>query len=300
MAYQVSLCLQNIAEDDILPTARIRSTPNAAVIESFPTLSPAVKGTIAVEYLRNFPAIMSFDQNFTVLRRLIHTLNASDHKVPSLEGLDFLLDQLSSRAGGCPTLVERVDEVIWQRAILFWNLLSAERWAGPTKIHWEVQNVFENLETFTDDDLDFIFNTLQESTDWDSQDASVLTWCWVKLTSQLKPHVLQDRPPVRNFMAFLDSRFQMGKGVEYLCDRWWYDDKKCDSFFEALHAWIERNEPDTQSFIRCWEKLTTALDSHSLRGTYWHKKSFRHFEVFLEKRIARNNNTVEQVPVHNP
>ncbi|KAF8883955.1 hypothetical protein BD779DRAFT_1472235 [Infundibulicybe gibba] len=331
MAYQMSLCLQDIAEDVILSTAdtnRTRWSPNAAVIKLFHNLSLADKGIIAVKYLpEHAPVIMSFDQNFTVLKRLIRTLNASSHEMPSLKPLDFSLVQLSFQADGRQELVEQVHEVIWQRAILFRNLLSGGRWTGlaiPTKeriekimrllrgsgevdltgIPREVQHVSKNLKIFTDEDLDSIFNTLRTWMDWHPHDAVTPGYCWIAMTSQLKPHgldeALRDRPPVRNFMAVLDSRLQMETGVEYLCRG--YDDEReeeFDSVFMALYAWNERNPQDTQSFIRCRRLLTATLDSHHLERARQYQ-SFRDFETFLEAQTPGDGDAAEEGLVRDP
>ncbi|KAF8870827.1 hypothetical protein BD779DRAFT_1680809 [Infundibulicybe gibba] len=125
VVYWISLCLQDIAEDDVQHTGLMPSTsgapsPDAEVIESYPNFDEADRNIIAVKYLaQSAPFAMSYDQNFTLLKRLIHNLNSSDHQIPSLEPLGAFFRGFASQAVERPATVEQTQEVIWQRAILF-------------------------------------------------------------------------------------------------------------------------------------------------------------------------------------
>ncbi|KAF8870039.1 hypothetical protein BD779DRAFT_1806556 [Infundibulicybe gibba] len=90
---------------------------------------------IAVRYLH--PSVTSMpDQVFAFLEHLIRILNSSDLQIPSLERLTdhWRCHKFFSARG-----VERaqLEEVIWQRAILFRNLLSKEQWKDSAGIHME-------------------------------------------------------------------------------------------------------------------------------------------------------------------
>ncbi|KAF8882816.1 hypothetical protein BD779DRAFT_1749568 [Infundibulicybe gibba] len=119
------------------------------------------------------------------------------------------------------------------------------------------------------------------------------------LVSKLKLHefdeALRHHPPARDFMAFLNSRFQMGDGVKYLCQRWYdFNKEEFDSFLKALYTWIEQNLQDTRSFVRC-QGLLTAMDSWPLERAHDHQ-SFCNFEVFLVAQIAGNSGAAGQGP----
>ncbi|KAF8875121.1 hypothetical protein BD779DRAFT_1701676 [Infundibulicybe gibba] len=276
---QICLCLQDI-EDEIMVEdvggdgLRDFSMEHssATVIKSFfKTWHPKYTGIgshvrrdiIAMRYLGPFAT--SFDQIFTVLECLIQPFK-------------MLFHQLSLQAHGHSTLVEQAQGIFWQRAILFRSLLSEGRWEASAGIPMEMQNVSENLRVFTNEDLDSIFSA-------HPQDVDLPSHCWAILTSQLKPHelseALRNRPPVFNFMTFLDSRFQIGMGVKYMCDIV-YDVEMVDSFFTALYTWIERNPQDVRSFTNCQTLLATA-DSQVLDRVYCYE-SFRDFKAFLEEK----------------
>ncbi|KAF8899337.1 hypothetical protein BD779DRAFT_1795784 [Infundibulicybe gibba] len=295
MARQICLCLQDVEDEDVQrggdqiifnTTRRSRATKVKGHVK---------RDIIAMRYLRPKMA-MSFNQCFIVLEHLIRALNSSHYQTPSLWPFIENFDRLQRIAYG-PAEQIQLEEVIWQRAILFRNLLSEGRWTDSTKIPMEVWNVFKNLKIFTDEDLNSIFNVLYAWMDQHPEDADLPSHCWVPLTSQLASHeldeALQYHPPVRDFMAFLDSRFRMGDGIKYLCTgSGWnrYNREAFDSFFKALYAWIERNPQDAQSFIHCKELLST-MDSRELKGMRDYR-SFRDFEAslqtLLEAQIERH------------
>ncbi|KAF8874547.1 hypothetical protein BD779DRAFT_252066 [Infundibulicybe gibba] len=305
IVHQICLCLQDVAEDSNVVVEDIgeyrlqdivKERSSAAVINLlFNATRHHHRATLAEGRTRRDIIATKYlcsstigDQYFAALEHLIRALNSSHHKISSLESFDRIFRLLSLQANGYP--VEQAQELIWQRAILFRNLLSEGRWGNSTGISMEVQNIFENLEAFTDEDLNSIFNALCAWINQLPRDAELPSHCWTTLTSILEPHrldeALRHRPPVHNLMAFLDSRLQMGDGVKYLCSVWYYYGKEgFDSFFKALYAWIERNPQDTQSFINCWTLLTT-IDSRHLRGVRRRQQSFRDFEAFLEAQIS--------------
>ncbi|KAF8876557.1 hypothetical protein BD779DRAFT_1677724 [Infundibulicybe gibba] len=199
-----------------------------------------------------------------------------------------------------------VQEQIWQRAHLFQDVLVS--WKGKlefgdsSEIPRQVQNVSKNLKTFSEKDLGENFDLLRKWMDdhHDLQDVGMPSRCWAALTSQLKPSEIQHHPPVRDFMAFLDPKFQIDEGVRFLCSEQWYrDNEKADSFFEALDAWIKKNKPDVQSFTRCQTMLETLDPSRLERMRRWYKP-FRVFEASLEVRIAGGDDVTEQDPVRDP
>ncbi|KAF8876917.1 hypothetical protein BD779DRAFT_1694931 [Infundibulicybe gibba] len=315
MVHQIYLCLLDVdssggrlvvrgmGEDDLWDFFPMSSS---TVIKSFFDTNPLPEGTqeeshghirrdiIAIRYLYPFRHSLSFGQTLTVLECLIRVLNSSRHEIPSVQPFVDLFYQLAWEADRHPTLAGQVQEIFWQRAILFRNLLSEGRWIDSTEIHEGVQNVFENLKIFTDGDLDSIFDTLHTWMDQHPQSADLPAHCWACLVSILEPHELDEalrhRPPVRDFMAFLDSRFQMGAGVRYLCKKLYI--KQFDRFFKALYAWIEQNPQDTQSFIDCRRFLTT-IGSVWLRRARRDHSSFRDFEAFLEAQTAGHNIEVQ-------
>ncbi|KAF8878742.1 hypothetical protein BD779DRAFT_1676725 [Infundibulicybe gibba] len=192
----------------------------------------------------------------------------------------------------------QTEEISWQRGILFRNLLLAER-GSPGGIFTEVWEVFENLRIFTDEDLSSIFDAMRAWMGRHPWNADRPSYCWAALTSQLKPYELNEalrhRPPVRDFMAFLDSRFRIGVSVKYLCGLLQFHSGNwegvLDLFFKALYAWIEQNPQDAQSLVHSQTMLMT-LDPGGLefmRGF----RVFRDFEAFLEAQIARSKNIVE-------
>ncbi|KAF8875119.1 hypothetical protein BD779DRAFT_1476217 [Infundibulicybe gibba] len=141
---------------------------------------------------------MSLDQKFTVLEHSIRTLNSSHHRIPSLKSFRWIFSDLSLQTHHYPA--EQAQEVIWQRAILFRNLLSEEQWMDSAEIPMEVWNVFKNLEIFTDEDLGSIFNVLRIWVDRHPQDAELPSQCWAVLTFGLElDQALWHRTPVRNF-----------------------------------------------------------------------------------------------------
>ncbi|KAF8878727.1 hypothetical protein BD779DRAFT_1676717 [Infundibulicybe gibba] len=173
-----------------------------------------------------------------------------------------------------------------------WNLLLEGRWRNLDGIPEEVQNVTKNLGIFADEDLSSIFNVIRAWMDQHPQEADLPSQCWAAFTSQLKPcelnEALRHRPPVRDFMAFLDSRFRIGDGVEYLCYQLRYSqlrnpEEVSDSFFKALYAWIEQNPQDIQSLTHCQRSLRTFSPPS---GGF---PAFHSFEVFLEAQIASEN-----------
>ncbi|KAF8887555.1 hypothetical protein BD779DRAFT_1672686 [Infundibulicybe gibba] len=319
MTYHISICLQDIAKDGIQPDPRFQrqlaissvdkvplrygTTAIKSFFNSYFTLgvSRVDRSIIAARYsVWSGPRMMTFDQNFNVMKRLIHTSNFYD-QIPPFELLGMLFDQLSDQASGRPELEELMQEMIWQRVILFWGLLSAGQLEDPARIPIEVRNVCENLGIFTDEDLDFIFNELHTWINRHPQDVNIPTRCWAVLTSRLEFHepdsALRHRPPIRDFMAFLDSRFQLGEGVRYVCSQWHRDEVEFDSFLTALYAWIEQNPQGAQVFIHCRELLPSSNDWRL--GRVHQHQSFRDFEIFLEAQIARGKDVVGQGPVQN-
>ncbi|KAF8868974.1 hypothetical protein BD779DRAFT_1807429 [Infundibulicybe gibba] len=277
VAHQICLCLLDIdsSKDRLIvedtgergPWDSAAEDSSAGVIKSLfgtTSLFEAIQAEnhvrsdiIVMRYLRPFGFNLSFNQISTLLQCLIRASNSLNHRISlGSSGLDLLFRRIFWEAHGRPALVERAQEIYWQKEIHFWNFLSEGPQTSSNEILREVHSVFENLKIFTDEDLDSIFNALHTWIDRHPEDADLPSRCWVSLTSQLRPHELDDalqhRPPVRDFMAFLDSRFQLGDGVKFSCNELPYcknSEEMLGSFFKALYAWIEENPQDTQSFI---------------------------------------------------
>ncbi|KAF8875113.1 hypothetical protein BD779DRAFT_225608 [Infundibulicybe gibba] len=317
MVHQIYLCLLDVDSSESGGGLVVRgiderglwdffSTSSGTAIKSFFDTTPLPEvtqeknhshtrhDTIAIRYLHQFEYSLSFGQVFTILECLIRVLNSSHREIPSVQPFDYLFDRLAQEADRHPTLVGQAQEIFWQRAILFRNLLSEGRLTSSARIPEEVRNVFQNFKIFTDGDLDSIFDALHTWMDQHPQSANLPAHCWARLVSTLEPHdldeALRHRPPVRDFMAFLDSRFQMGAGVKYLCEGLYI--KQFDWFFKALYAWIEQNPQDIQSFVDC-RKLLTTVDPMCLGWTRRDHSSFRDFEAFLEAQIAGHNTEVQ-------
>ncbi|KAF8887565.1 hypothetical protein BD779DRAFT_1526953 [Infundibulicybe gibba] len=270
MVHQICLCLQDMEDqvrvddaDDNRHYWHGNESTAEAIKSLFDTSHPKVtqvagpslrRDIIALRYLTS--ATASSD-HFIILEHLIRTLNSSRcliHSSTSFESLFALRP-------------------------------------------FDTNREKENLELFTDNELDSIFKVLRAWMDQNPQDAGLPSHCWAPFASGLGPWYELDealrRPPVHDFMAFLDSLFQMSEGVKFVCYHRPYTgrlgnlEQELDSFFKALYAWINRNPQDTESFIHCQTFLTSNNFRRVKRARRY--QSFRDFEAFLATQITRSD-----------
>ncbi|KAF8875117.1 hypothetical protein BD779DRAFT_1476215 [Infundibulicybe gibba] len=246
-------------------------------------------------------------EHYKLLQPALGPPNRRTHSSRLFDGqvFDLLFRQLPQGVDPDLALTEQMqlasalEEISWQRAILLQSFLLEGRRVDSYTVPREVQNISRNLKIFTDGDLSCIFDMLREWIKQHPQDMNASSYCWASLASQLGPRggALWHRPPIRDFMNFLDFRFRIFSGIYHLCSEQ-FSEEESGLFFMALHEWIssdlkKQNPPDRPSFVSCWNTLMVVVDSQFARDY----KSFHNFEAFVEAQIS---SSTEPDPTHDP